>query len=174
MINFLIGFLTYYDMLFENLVIKVLLKMTQTNPDPKKSLPIKVFLSIKYYSDQTNRGRIENILAILEKLGAKTSCVVRDLEDWGKIKFSPQDLMRLTLQEIRNTHLVLVDQTEKGVGTGIEAGYAIARGIPVIVIAQHGCEISATMQGIACSAYQYQDWKDLEFFFQHLSLSEHV
>ncbi len=127
---------------------------------------MNVFLSIKYHPDLRNRERIEKILSILECCGAKTMCVLPDLEKWGKVHYDPAELMRITLREIRSAHLVIVDLTEKGVGLGIEAGYAVARGIPVVTIAQYGSDISTTLRGISRDVFFYQDWAELEPYFQ--------
>jgi len=57
--------------------------------------------------------------------------------------------------------VVLVDLTEKGVGLGIEAGYAYANGIPIVTIAQTGADISETLRGIASTVFFYTDYTDL-------------
>jgi hypothetical protein len=43
----------------------------------------------------------------------------------------------------------------KGVGLGIEAGFAFARGIPVLAAARAGSDISATLQGISARVCLY-------------------
>jgi nucleoside 2-deoxyribosyltransferase len=121
-----------------------------------------------------NRERIEKILIILERCGAKTICVLPDIEKWGKVHYDRPELMRVTLREIRNAHLVVVDLTEKGMGLGIEAGYAVARGIPVVVIAQRGSEISPTMQGISSDVFYYDEWTELEVYFHQILFGQAV
>ena len=54
-----------------------------------------------------------------------------------------------------------VDLTEKGVGLGIEAGYACAKGIPIVIVAQQGSDISATLQGISQQVIFYQQFNEL-------------
>ena len=73
--------------------------------------------------------------------------------------------MQRTFLEIETCDVVIVDLTEKGVGVGIEAGYAHARGIPVVVIAEEGADVSTTLQGIAAIVYHYQELSDLKAFF---------
>ena len=117
---------------------------------------MKIFLSIKYRADHSNRERINAIARALEKYG-KTICIAGDVEKWGQTRFDVDALMRRTFAEIDNSHLVVVDLTEKGVGVGIEAGYARAKGIPIVVIAQRGADISTTMRGIASAVIFYDD-----------------
>jgi nucleoside 2-deoxyribosyltransferase len=71
-----------------------------------------------------------------------TMCIVRDVEKWGGVRLSPETLMARTFEEIDSSDLAVIDLTEKGVGVGIEAGYAHASGIPVVVIARKGADIS--------------------------------
>lgn len=118
---------------------------------------MKIFLSIKYHADRTNRERIEAIVHAFAQCGFKTLCLARDVEQWGKFHFDDDELMRCTFAEIDASDLVLVDLTEKGVGVGIEAGYAHAKGIPIVVIAQRGADISATLRGIARTVIFYDD-----------------
>ncbi len=129
---------------------------------------MNVFLSIKYHPDLSNRHKIERILAILESCGTHTFCIARDIEKWGRLHFDSQELMRITLREIRNMHLVVVDLEEKGVGVGIEGGYAVGRGIQVVTIAPHGSDVSLTLRGISSETIYYSDIDDLKPHFQRL------
>ena len=129
---------------------------------------MNVFLSIKYHPDLSNRNKIERILAILESCGAHTFCIARDIEKWGKEHFDSQELMRITLREIRNMHLVVIDLEEKGVGVGIEGGYAVGRGIQVVTIAPHLSDVSLTLGGISREIIYYSEIDDLKPHFQRL------
>ena len=61
-----------------------------------------------------------------------------------------------------------MDLTEKGVGVGIEAGYAWAQGIPIVTIAKRGSDVSTTLQGISQAVLWYDEFDDLiEFFVEH-------
>ena len=117
---------------------------------------MKIFLSIKYYPDLRNRALIEAISAALAAQGWQTVCIVRDVEQWGTLAFTPQALMQRTFDEIDACDLLLVEFSEKGVGLGIEAGYAAARGRPVVVLAPEGVEISTTLQGISRRVIRYE------------------
>lgn len=123
---------------------------------------MKIFLSIKYHTDHANRERIEAIARAVDRCGFKTICIARDVEQWGKFHFDADELMRRTFAEIDASDLVVVDLTEKGVGVGIEAGYARAKGIPIVVIAQRGVDISATLRGIARAVIFYDDLEKLD------------
>ena len=127
---------------------------------------MKVYISIKHRGDNSNKDCIEKISSALERNGFETVCITRDIEKWGQIELSPQELMQRTFTEIDSSHLIVVDLTEKGVGLGIEAGYAYAKGTPIAVIAKKGSDISATLQGISQKLFLYDEFDDLIDFFK--------
>ncbi len=121
----------------------------------------RLFLSIKYYEDGRNRAWVENLRHALEMREIQLICVAADLENWGAVHYSAKELMHKTFECIRGSDAVLVELSVKGVGVGIEAGYAVACGLPVWVVAQQGCEISETLGGIADWVYWYETTQDL-------------
>ena len=131
---------------------------------------MRAYISIKYRPDNSNRNCIEKIASALEQNGFETVCITRDIEKWGQIELSPEELMQRTFSEIDLSHLIVIDLTEKGVGLGIEAGYAYAKGIPIVVIAKKGSDISATLQGISQQLFLYGEFDDLRRFFKDTTL----
>lgn len=115
----------------------------------------KVFLSIKFHADGRNRALIERLCDLLAANGHEPFCVVRDLEDWGRVQLNTWELMRQTFSAIEKSDLVLVELSEKGVGLGIEAGFAFARGIPVVTAARIGSDVSTTPEGISARVCLY-------------------
>lgn len=122
---------------------------------------MRIYLGIKYHSDNKNKELIEQLCAHLGAQGHTVTCVVRDLEDWGRKSFSPSELMKLSFEMIDRSDLVLIELTEKGVGIGIEAGYAYSNGIPIITIAKAGSDVSATLCGISKSVVLYEDFRQI-------------
>ena len=122
---------------------------------------MKVYFAIKFHADAKNKALITMVLNALEKTGFKTTCLFRDLEDWGRISFDAKTLMEKAFAAIKESDLFVCDATEKGVGTGIEASYAHSNKIPVIVIAQKGTVLPETLKGIATKFYYYENEKDL-------------
>ncbi len=122
---------------------------------------MKLYLAIKYHADQRNRDAIEAITAVLAAQGHTTHCVARDVEQWGAVTLPAAELMRHSFDAILGADVVLVELGEKGVGLGIEAGYAHAQGIPVVTIAPVGADISETLRGISSQLFFYQAYADL-------------
>jgi nucleoside 2-deoxyribosyltransferase len=69
--------------------------------------------------------------------------------------------MKKSFIVIDTCDVLLIDLTEKGVGIGIEAGYAYARRIPIIVIVQGDVHISETLRGISQRVIRYDHMTDL-------------
>lgn len=128
---------------------------------------MKAYIGIKYYEDYRNKTIIDEISSALERNGYRTSCIVRDIQN-HQVKYNPQELMKLTFKEIDECNLVIIDLTEKGVGLGIEAGYAFAKGIPIITVAKDGSDISETLEGISKEIFFYKDIEDIEIALNKL------
>ena len=132
---------------------------------------MKAYISIKYREDSSNKDCVDNISSALERNGFETVCIARDIEKWGEVQLSPHELMQRTFAEIDLSSLLVVDLAEKGVGLGIEAGYAYAKQIPIVVIARRGSNISTTLQGIAQKLFLYDEFEDLVQFFEGITSS---
>ena len=122
---------------------------------------MRVYLGIKYHADQANRERIERISRAFTDAGFEVRCVTRDIERWGEVEFEPQALMAATFELMGACDLAVLDLSEKGVGVGIEAGFAHAIGKPVVTIAQAGSDISSTLRGISSAVFEYASDEDL-------------
>ncbi|MDP6293441.1 MAG: nucleoside 2-deoxyribosyltransferase [Candidatus Woesearchaeota archaeon] len=129
---------------------------------------MKAYLAVKFHEDR-NKALIEGLSEALNKAGITTTVMVRDHEKWGEVKFSPNELMKLAFSIIDRSDMVMVEFSEKGVGLGIEAGYAHAKNIPVIVIAKENSEISNTLRGIAKEVIFYETPEELTEKMSHLS-----
>lgn len=126
---------------------------------------MRAYIAIKHHIDNRNREHIHKISITLEKFGWETICVTRDLEKWGQLKFDSFTLMRKAFHEIDKSDLIVIDLTEKGVGIGIEAGYAFAKGKSILTIAKTGSHISTTLQGISQTVLFYSSLDDVNSLF---------
>ncbi len=124
---------------------------------------MKAYIAIKYYRDFKNKEIIDKLNYVLEKKGFETTCLIRDYEIDRNLKFQPKELMELTFSKIDECQLVVIELSEKGVGLGIEAGYAYAKGIPIITVAKKGSDISETLRGISTKVIIYDSLDNIEF-----------
>ena len=130
---------------------------------------MRAYLGIKYYSDNRNQAVIEAISDVLAGCGMTTYCVARDLEKWGEVQLEVGELMHRTFAVVERCDLVVIELSEKGVGLGIEAGYAYAKGIPVMTVARRGSDVSETLRGVSSDVIFYDNPSDLTPFFAGLS-----
>lgn len=122
---------------------------------------MKAYLVIKFKEDNSNKNLIEAISIVLKKMDIETIVMARDYEKWGEVKFTPEVLMQKTFEIIDSSDLLIVEFSEKGVGIGIEAGYAFAKLKPIFIIAKEGSDISSTLQGIAKDIIFYNNPEEL-------------
>lgn len=124
---------------------------------------MKAYFAIKYREDTKNDELIGRATAALEKAGIETYVFVREFQNENKgKKIGPEVLMTYALKAIDESDFVIAEFSEKGVGIGIEAGYAFARKKPVVVIAKEGSDISSTLRGISKVVILYKDLVDME------------
>lgn len=79
-------------------------------------------------------------------------------------EFSPKDegeMMNKALEHIDNSEFFIAEVSEKAIGVGVEAGYAKARGIPVIYMRKERSEHSTTVAGISDYQVIYSSIEDL-------------
>ncbi len=129
---------------------------------------MKVYLAIKYHEDNSNEDLILKLLKELESAGIETISVMRDFEQWGKVKYAPKELMELSFEQIDSCDALILEFSEKGVGLGIEAGYCFAKKIPIFLVAKQGAEISETLQGIIKDVCFYHELSELEHYFSKI------
>ena len=132
---------------------------------------MKFYLAIKFHEDLSNKGLVERICNVVQK-NHEIICVHRDLEKWGQVSFSMNELMEKSFNIIESSDAVLIEFSESGVGIGIEAGYAKAKNIPVYILLPKGKELSPTMQGICNACFEYETDDDIQRAIETIIISE--
>ena len=122
---------------------------------------MKAVLAIKFKEDYSDKEKIKKISGVLESVGISSEIMVKDYEKRGAVRFTPQELMKKTFEIIDASDMLITEFSEKGVGLGIEAGYAFAKGKPIYVIAKEGSDISTTLAGIARVVIFYQNIEEV-------------
>jgi nucleoside 2-deoxyribosyltransferase len=77
------------------------------------------------------------------------------------VKVEDKELMDKALAKIDESDLIIVELSNKSVGIGIEAGYAKAKGKPIIYLHKKGTDLKQTMNGIAEVVITYEEKEDL-------------
>jgi GNAT superfamily N-acetyltransferase len=125
-----------------------------------------VYLGLKYRTNNQNKDFIEKIDYQLNRIGMKLYCIEKDLEIFGKNDMSPSEMMKQTFHKIDESEIVLIDVTEKGIGLGIECGYAYSIGKPLYIIIKNGYEVSKTINGIATKILEYENIQEITALFR--------
>jgi len=122
---------------------------------------MKVFLSIKFWGDMQNREHIEGIINAVERAGFRVFCFVRNAEKWGDNHFKPDEMMKVTFDQIDESVFLVADVSDWPIGVGVEAGYAYAKNIPIICICDINKKIANTVAGLATQVIMYKSYEDL-------------
>lgn len=94
-----------------------------------------------------------------------------DMQVYSFVFDSPEQvddrsLMKHALEEIDRSDFIVVELSYNSVGVGIEAGYAKAKGKPVIYLLKKGKEKVQTMNGIADYVVEYTAVSDVIQWFK--------
>ena len=73
-----------------------------------------------------------------------------------------KQMMSQAMKDIENCDILIAETSEKGIGIGIEVGYAKAKGKIVIYLRQQNAEHSTTVSGISDFQIIYSNSKDLK------------
>lgn len=76
-------------------------------------------------------------------------------------------MMKTAFREIKQADLLVAETSEKGIGVGIEIGYAKALGKQVIYLRQASSEHSTTASGASDFQIIYRDTEDLLIQLKH-------
>lgn len=82
-----------------------------------------------------------------------------------QVQFDPaqeKEMMQEAMQKIDAADLLIAETSDKAIGIGIEAGYAKAKGKPVIYIRNKKAEHSTTLSGISDQQVIYENSIDLK------------
>ncbi|WHT38579.1 hypothetical protein QNH98_16490 [Myroides sp. mNGS23_01] len=97
----------------------------------------------------------------------KSVLLVYEYQPWVFVEhytFAAQqekEMMQQAMQDIENSAFLLAETTDKGIGIGIEAGYAKALKKPVVYLRKQSAEHSTTLAGLSDYQIIYQDAVDL-------------
>ena len=73
-----------------------------------------------------------------------------------------KQMMSQAMKDIENCDILIAETSEKGIGIGIEVGYAKAKGKIVIYLRQKNAEHSTTVSGISDFQIVYSNSEDLK------------
>jgi 2'-deoxynucleoside 5'-phosphate N-hydrolase len=119
---------------------------------------MRAYIAISYAGRTRLQDELETICATLRKSGIDPFVFV------DQYTFNAEDetaMMQKAMEEIDRSDLLIAATSEKAIGIGIEAGYAKAKGKPVIYIRHINAEHSTTLSGISDHQILYFDLQEL-------------
>ena len=73
-----------------------------------------------------------------------------------------QEMMQQAMKDIDGCSLLIAETSDKGIGIGVEVGYARAKGKPVIYLRHQSAKHSSTVSGISNYQIIYANDKELK------------
>src|SRR4030095_16819159 len=120
---------------------------------------MKAYISISYNKRQELNDELQTIIETLKEFQIKPFVFVYNF------KFSyeqEKEMMQQAILLIDDCDLLIAETSDKGIGIGIEVGYAKAKGKPVIYMRNRNAEHSTTVSGISDFQIIYDCVKDLK------------
>ena len=120
---------------------------------------MQAYISISFSKRKELEKEVQAIKNALQK------CVISGFVFVDEYQFSAKQekkMMQNAIEDIEKSAILIAETSEKGIGIGIEVGYAKAKNIPVIYMRNSKSEHSTTVSGIADFSIIYSDEKDLE------------
>jgi len=118
----------------------------------------KVFISYSY----SHRHDFEEFHRKLKVfLQTKFKCEVYAFVFDFNEKVDDKELMDEALAHVSDSDLLIVELSRNSVGIGIEAGYAKAKGIPIIYLHHNGTDAKQVMNGISEMVIAYDTVEDV-------------
>ncbi len=121
---------------------------------------MKAYVSAKF-AGTDNQETVEELCSAVERAGFSVTCTIRDFDDYGQEERDPSELTTFIFDSIEHADVVFLDMTDKGVGLGIEAGYASAFGKPIIALLADDGELSPTLAPLVKQTISYAGFRDL-------------
>jgi nucleoside 2-deoxyribosyltransferase len=120
---------------------------------------MKAYISISYNKRHELNNELQSIIETLKKFYIKPFVFV------DNFKFSSgqeKEMMQQAILSINDCDLLIAETSDKGIGIGVEVGYAKAKEKPVIYVRNKKAEHSTTVSGISDFQIIYDDIKDLK------------
>lgn len=120
---------------------------------------MRAYIAVSFNHRAELDKEIRQVCHILEKAGYNPFVFV---DKYAFKKEEEKSMMETAMMELGKSHLLIAETTYKEIGIGIEAGFARAKGIPVIYLRKNTAEHSTTLSGISNYQVIYSDSEDLD------------
>ncbi len=118
------------------------------------------YISISYSNRKNLQVEVDAIMETLQQYGI-TGFVFADTYSFNASQ--EKEMMEQAFADIDQSLLLIAETSEKGIGIGVEAGYAKAKGKTVIYLRNKAAEHSTTVAGTSDFQIIYSDTNDLQY-----------
>lgn len=119
---------------------------------------MKAYISVSY-KNRKNAGEVLHaITEVLQKAGISPFVFV---DTYSFSVAEEKEMMAQALHHIECCDMLIAEVSDKAIGIGIEAGYAKAKGKPVVYIRNSNAEHSTTLSGISDYHIIYDNAEDV-------------
>jgi 2'-deoxynucleoside 5'-phosphate N-hydrolase len=120
---------------------------------------MKAYISVNFAERQSLDNEIAAIIEVLDKAGITPIVFV----DHYKFDLSQErEMMKQAMTDIDRCDIIIAETSHKGIGIGVEVGYAKARGKPIIYMRGQETGHSTTVSGISDFQVIYANSDDLK------------
>ena len=120
---------------------------------------MQAYISISFSKRKELEKEVQAIKNALQKCGVSGFVFVDEYQFSAK---EEKEMMQKAMEDVEKSAILIAEVSEKGIGIGIEVGYAKAKNIPVIYVRNSKSEHSTTVSGIADFRVIYENEIDLE------------
>ncbi|MCJ0743910.1 nucleoside 2-deoxyribosyltransferase [Pedobacter montanisoli] len=120
---------------------------------------MRAYISVSFSKRKSMDAEITTIVHTLNKFDIASIVFV---DQYQFYPHQEQQMMLQAMSDINGCDLLIAETSDKGIGIGIEVGYAKAKGKPIIYMRKADAEHSTTVSGIADFRIIYTDTGDLE------------
>lgn len=119
---------------------------------------MKAYISVSFSKRKTFDSIIKSINLTLLQHQIKSFVFV---DHYSFNSSEEKEMMQTAMNDIKSSQLLIAETSYKGIGIGIEVGYAKALNIPTIYLRNSEAEHSTTVSGISDYQIIYKDENDL-------------
>ncbi len=119
---------------------------------------MKAYISVSF----KNRKLLNSEIGTISKVLTENSIDALVFVDKYRFEIAQErEMMQKAMEEIDNCDILIAETSEKGIGIGVEVGYAKGKGKTVIYLRQKDTEHSTTVAGSSDFQIIYSDSNDL-------------
>lgn len=133
--------------------------MPESSPTIRILQGMKAYISISYQRRRSLNTAITAIMSVLEEHHVESFVFV---DHYKFEETHEEEMMRAALSELEQCNLLIAETSHKGIGIGIEAGYAKAKNKPVVYLLHKEAEHSTTLSGASDYRVIYKNTDDLQ------------